>query len=88
MNSTSETLFNSCLNKLEANLVILSDKPEDTIVSTLRALWLVASTQSVSPQKAIDIDLPDLNDDQKINLNEMIEKRLSGVPLAHITGVQ
>ena len=88
MNSTSETLFNSCLKKLEANLVILSDKPEDTIESTLRALWLVASAQSVSSQKAIDIDLPDLNDSQKTNLCEMIEKRLSGIPLAHITGVQ
>ena len=88
MNSASKILFNSCLKKLEANLVILSDKPEDTIESTLRALWLVASAQAVSSQKTIDIDLPDLNDDQKNNLNEMIEKRLSGVPLAHITGVQ
>ena len=88
MNSISETLFNSSLKKLETNLKTLSDKPEDTNESTLRAIWLVASGQPVASQKVFDIELPDLDESQENILNEMIEKRLEGIPLAHITGIQ
>jgi len=88
MNLINETLFSDCLKKLTDNLVTLSDKPEDTHESTLRALWLAASGNYVASQKVFDLELPDLSESQNISLNDMINKRLNGIPLAHITGIQ
>lgn len=88
MNLNSENLFKSSLQRLESNLVILSDKPEDTHESTLRAIWLVASGQPVASQKVFDVELPDLKESQHKDFELMLEKRLEGIPLAHITGIQ
>ncbi len=88
MNSQSQLIFESALNKLEKNLVVLSDKPEDTVMTTLKALWLVAAGQSVASQKVNNYSLPNLDQHQEIILDGVIKKRLDGIPLAHITGVQ
>lgn len=63
----------------------LPDKPEETPESTVRALWLLAAGQPVSPEKAATLELPPLSGDQSEQLKRLIEKRVSGIPLAHIT---
>ena len=88
MNSKSQLLFEENLKKLEDNLVILSDKPEDTAKTTLKSLWMVAAGHPVAAQKVKKEILPDLNEDQKSILAGLIDKRLDGIPLAHITGLQ
>jgi release factor glutamine methyltransferase len=71
--------------ELEKRVGFLPDKPEETPESTLRALWLTAVGQPVSPRKAATIELPPLSSSQSELLRQLIEERVSGVPLAHIT---
>ena len=73
---------------LEEQLELLPDKPEETIDSTLAALWLFAGGEKVSAEKAVIRDLPDLTDNQVAELRKLVDVRISGVPLAHITGRQ
>jgi release factor glutamine methyltransferase len=80
--------FATLRNELAERIRFLVDKPEETPESTLRALWLTAAGQPVSPQKAATVELSPLSDTQKELLRRLIEKRVSGVPLAHITGRQ
>lgn len=86
-----EKLFGTLKTNLEKKLVFLEDKPEETIESTLKALWLKSSGISVSAEKAVisDLsDLPDLTEQQLITLNHLIELRLANSPLAYLTGRQ
>ncbi len=80
-----EVLFNKLYNELRDKIHFLEDKPEETIESTLKALWLAASGTPVSAEKAIDTELPALSEIQIKNLNELIRTRLNNIPLAHIT---
>ncbi|MEZ5105555.1 MAG: peptide chain release factor N(5)-glutamine methyltransferase [Draconibacterium sp.] len=80
-----EVLFNKLFNELRDKIHFLEDKPEETIESTLKALWLAASGTPVSAEKAIDTELPALSEIQIKNLNELIRTRLNNIPLAHIT---
>jgi release factor glutamine methyltransferase len=74
------------LKKLLSNgVTLLEDKPEETIDATLRALWLLAAGDPVSVEVANSLELPELTETQLDNLMKYIEKRLNGVPLAHIT---
>ena len=85
---SAEPLYNDLLAKLEPDLKVLEDKPEETPVSTLRALWFKAAGDPKSTQAAQSGDLPALSAAQQATLKELVDKRLSGVPLAHITGRQ
>lgn len=85
---SAEQLYNELLTKLKSNLEVLEDKPEETPVTTLRALWFKAADEPRSTEAAESGDLPELSSDQQKNLTQLVEKRLSGVPLAHITGRQ
>ena len=79
-------LYLELLNKLETELVLLEDKPDENVDSTLKALWHSAYGNNISAFKAAAHDgLPGLNEDQEELLKDMVKKRLSGVPLAHIT---
>ena len=80
-----QPLFTSLEARLRVGITQLEDKPEETVDSTLRALWLFASGNPVSVQKAHEITLPELSTDQVNNLEKYIEQRLEGIPLAHIT---
>lgn len=80
-----EILFNKLYNQLKGKIHYLEDKPEETIESTLKALWLTASGTPVSAEKAIETELPNLTEPQVEKLNELINQRLSNIPLAHIT---
>jgi release factor glutamine methyltransferase len=78
-------IFEKWLNLLNTNLTILPDKSEETASNTLRALWHAAAGNYYSPILANTRDLPVLAPAQLVCLEEFIQARLRGVPLAHIT---
>ncbi len=80
-----ENIFQNLLVNLKSKLSILPDKSEETPDNTLRALWHTAAGNPVSPIAASRLTLPPLSDTQLLRLEEMIESRRVGVPLAHLT---
>lgn len=80
-----ENIFSNLLQLLAQHLKVLPDKSEENPHNTLCALWHKASGQSVSPLSAEKIVLPSLLPLQLSLLDELIESRLAGVPLAHLT---
>lgn len=83
-----DQLFDKIKNELSSKLSFLEDKPEETVESSLKALWLKAAGIPSSSEEASKFHLPDLSEDQYNLLHQLIEKRLNNVPLAHITGRQ
>lgn len=80
--------FQISLGRLENELSFLPDKPEETASTTLKALWLAASGNPVSVELSENSSLPELTIPQKNMLDELIQKRITGIPLAHLTGRQ
>jgi release factor glutamine methyltransferase len=78
-------LFERLSDDLSIRLNLLEDKPEETVETTLKALWLTAAGNPVSAEGALNQTLPELTDKQKEELDKMIALRLSNIPLAHIT---
>ena len=83
-----EELYTTLKTLLTGKLNLLSDKPEETIDSTLRALWHASSGFPKSVDKTDKLQLPELTKEQVAILNNSVEQRLNGTPLAHITGRQ
>ena len=83
-----EELYQIIKQRLENNLTLLEDKPEETIESTIKALWYKAQGIAISAEKAAILPLTKLSDQQITILYCLLEKRLNGEPLAHITGRQ
>jgi release factor glutamine methyltransferase len=81
-------LFISISNDLKNKLHLLEDKPEETIESTLKALWLAAAGIPVSAEGSTKLSIPDLTEKQIENLHQLIELRLNNTPLAYITNRQ
>jgi release factor glutamine methyltransferase len=81
-------LYRELHTHLSNGIKPLRDKPEETIDSTLRALWMTASGQPMPPEATEGISLPVLSSDAITALKVFISKRLSGVPLAYITNRQ
>ena len=73
---------------VEAHWVGLPDKPEETPVSTMRALWLAAAGEPCSADLASRRSLPPLDAVGRDALRRLVDRRLAGVPLAHLTGRQ
>jgi len=73
------------ISSLKTSFSTLPDKPEETADGTVRALWHLASGNALSIELAADKDLPVLDPSQHECLAEFIERRQSGIPLAHIT---
>lgn len=80
--------FSSHLKYLSDRLEVLPDKPEETPDATLKVLWFAASGIQKSIQQACKDKLPDLDENEMVLLQELVDKRLSGVPLGHISGIQ
>ena len=80
--------FSALCESLAGAVEFLPDKPEETSQSTARALWFAAAGSPRSTQLALQGDLPTLNAAAQTRLAELIQKRVSGVPLAHLTGRQ
>ena len=66
-------------------LETLPDKPEETSVSALRALWHLAGGRRLSADAAIEEALPALDDAGTARFRSLLERRLGGIPLAHLT---
>jgi len=81
-------LFEKIKSEIGSKLNFLEDKPEETLDSTLKALWLKASGISRSSEEALKSDLPDITEQQRTLLYQLIEQRINLIPLAHITGRQ
>lgn len=80
--------FARLLTHLEGALHILPDKPEETPAASLRALWHLASGRALSLETACDEVLPELDTVQRLDLEDLIARRVSGEPLAYLTGRQ
>ena len=81
-------LYQSLSAYLGEHLKTLNDKPEETVESCLKALWAKASGKNRSVESALVEKMVDLSDEQVKLLNQLIETRISGIPLAYITGRQ
>jgi release factor glutamine methyltransferase len=81
-------LFERVHGELASALETLPDKPEETPDSTLRCLWHLASGTRLSPGKAVEVPLPHLDADMRAELQRLVAQRMSGVPLAHLSGRQ
>jgi len=68
-----------------AAIETLPDKPEDTPVAAARALWCRAGEVRVSPVAALEQLLPALDAAQQARFAALVQQRLGGVPLAHLT---
>jgi release factor glutamine methyltransferase len=68
--------------------VPLDDKPEETPERVLCALWRTACGVPVSADRALRENLPPLDGAAAGRVRELLERRRSGVPLAHLTGRQ
>ncbi len=88
MSTTPASEFERELRLLEPRLTALPDKPEETPAATLAALWHLAAGTRLSAAAAQGASLPSLDAAGRARLTELIEQRLSGIPLAHITGRQ
>lgn len=80
--------FNLRRAALATRLQLLPDKPEETVDATLCTLWQLAAGRPMSVEAAADLAVPPLDDEGLRRLDGLIEQRLIGVPLAHLTGRQ
>jgi len=86
VSTTGVLSFESLREHLAARVKLLPDKPEETIESTLQALWCAAAGQPASAELAAQRkELPPLTASQRNVLKDLIERRAAGVPLAHLT---
>jgi release factor glutamine methyltransferase len=64
------------------------DKPDETPVALLRALWFSAAGRPLSIVAVDGHPLPALDDDGLARLEMLVARKREGVPLAHLTGRQ
>ncbi len=83
-----EQLYRKIKLELESKLFFLDNKPEETIDSTIKALWNKAYGHPLSAEEGSKVPLPELSDIQITILYQLIEQRINGKPLAYITGRQ
>jgi release factor glutamine methyltransferase len=88
MDPVSLALYQECEALLATSLQTLSDKPEETAASTLSALWHAAAGKPLSVQRATEFPLPMLDADGATQLRKLLQQRIDGIPLAHLTGRQ
>lgn len=80
-----DKLYRELFTELASKLTLRIDKPEETIDSTLKALWQLSAGNPVSAEKALNLPLPELTDSEIAKLKTLIEQRISGQPLAYLT---
>ncbi len=81
-------LYRACQIELASGLKTLADKPEETVGTTLAALWHAAAGRPLSVQRARCEALPALDADGAARLRALLSRRMQGAPLAHLTGRQ
>lgn len=80
--------FSDLVDRISSAWSGLADKPDETPESTVRTLWQLAAGNPVPPAQTIPQTLPRLTAGQSQALLVWIDKRLSGIPLAYLTGRQ
>ncbi|NGP53684.1 HemK/PrmC family methyltransferase [Thioalkalivibrio sp. XN8] len=80
--------FDALLARLEAELEILPDKPDETPRSTLLCLWALAEGRRLALSELPSYAPGALSTDQSARLETLVSQRLEGTPLAHLTGRQ
>lgn len=88
MQAADTASYAALLARLERELHTLPDKPEETAHSALHALWHLAAGRALSAAAATESELPALDDAGMQRLSALVEQRLAGSPLAHLTGRQ
>ena len=77
--------YTRLLEQLERILRALPDKPEETASSTLHTLWWLAAGRPMSATAAMEAPLSSLDSAAETRLSALIDQRLAGTPLAHMT---
>jgi len=88
MTTASNITFAEFREVLSSSWQGLEDKPEETPEGTLRALWFLAAGDPRTIKGAASAELPTLDSAAQANLEALVNDRLNGVPLAHLTGRQ
>lgn len=83
-----DNVYNEFLELLTNKLSAQSDKPEETSQTTLEALWHYSYGTPGAIQSNSHVPLPALTKESLSLLKELIQKRVDGVPLAHLIGKQ
>jgi release factor glutamine methyltransferase len=86
MRPDEQAVHDAALTRLQRALQPLPDKPDETATTTLRALWHLAAGDRLSVQAAAETALPALDGEAMRRLHDLLDQRLQGTPLAHITG--
>lgn len=84
----NDPLYQELMEDLAAGLEVLPDKPDETADRTLACLWATAGGTPLAISQAAQARLPELDQAGRDRLRAMVEQRLGGVPLAHLTGRQ
>jgi release factor glutamine methyltransferase len=82
---TMQPTYRDLLQEVQRFWAPLPDKPEETPEGLLRALWHTACGAPVSVERAAPAQLPALDGAAYERLMTLLERRKSGVPLAHLT---
>jgi len=81
--------FDARCDDLAQRLTLLPDKPQETAEATLKVLWWLAAGEPMSVELAAERNaLPLLDAAAAARLDDLIARRLGGVPLAHLSGRQ
>jgi len=88
LNKSSRSIFNEQLSVLKDKLDILPDKPEESPLSTLCALWHFVLGSHLSVQLAIEHQLDNIPDNKLGQLKSLVQERVNGKPIAYIVGRQ
>ena len=81
-------LHERLLTRLEQLLRTLPDKPEETAESALHCLWHLAAGVSLSPDAAMERLLVPLDAEKQRALEHLVDRRVAGIPLSHLSGRQ
>jgi release factor glutamine methyltransferase len=81
-------LFLQLAAEYGSKLTLMTDKPEETIETNVWALWLLAAGTRISGENAMTVPLPDLSEERVTVLRNLLDQRMLGMPLAHLTGLQ
>lgn len=88
MQTQDDTVFAGLLQRMRHELKLLPDKPDETPEATLACLWALAGGEALALSQLQGFAPGPLDGPAKLRLRELVERRLGGEPLAHLTGRQ
>lgn len=85
---TNHPLHQELLSRLEWQLQVLPDKPDETPRNTLDCLWALVAGQPLALSQVEAAELVELDRAGQERLRQLVASRLANMPLAHLTGRQ